>query len=307
MGAPRAVRAVLPVLSLVSFVVMIIFNIAAATGFTKGLFRNTTGAISGRYSLGVTPAGWTFSIWGFIYAWNALWVAHALSALCRRGQEGPLYAEASATPPAFHLIWLLNNAINVAWLFLWDAELFIPSLIFLAFVPFTLYLMLALSYRSVQLLLKTIAPRELWLTRILAHNGLAMYATWTTIATLLNLGVVLRYDGGVSGSATDSAVLAILALEVLTWFVLEVAVLERHVRYTLTVYPVVIVALSGSVSQNYDTESPSGNDVFTVVLLGVTCALLVARLALAAWRHAAQPRGVAGIPGGAAETSSVQL
>ncbi|XP_078720098.1 uncharacterized protein LOC144936810 isoform X2 [Lampetra fluviatilis] len=281
MGAPRAVRAVLPVLSLVSFVVMIIFNIAAATGFTKGLFRNTTGAISGRYSLGVTPAGWTFSIWGFIYAWNALWVAHTLSALCRRGQEGPLYAEASATPPAFHLIWLLNNAINVAWLFLWDAD--------------------------VQLLLKTIAPRELWLTRILAHNGLAMYATWTTIATLLNLGVVLRYDGGVSGSATDSAVLAILALEVLTWFVLEVAVLERHVRYTLTVYPVVIVALSGSVSQNYDTESPSGNDVFTVVLLGVTCALLVARLALAAWRHAAQPCGVAGIPGGAAETSSVQL
>ncbi len=35
-----------------------------------GIYENTTGEISDKYPLEITPADWTFSIWGFIYAYQ---------------------------------------------------------------------------------------------------------------------------------------------------------------------------------------------------------------------------------------------
>lgn len=45
-------------------------------------------------------------------------------------------------------------------------------------------------------------------------------------------------------------------------FVLENFVLDKHVRYVLIVYPVVIWALSGNLDKNYNAESPSRNGIF---------------------------------------------
>lgn len=49
-------------------------------------------------------------------------------------------------------------------------------------------------------------------------------------------------------------------------FSVENFVIEKHVRYILTVYPVVIYALSGSLSRNYDAAAPGRNAVFTGAL-----------------------------------------
>ncbi len=35
-----------------------------------GVYNDDTGAISDKYNLEITPAGWTFAIWGFIYAYQ---------------------------------------------------------------------------------------------------------------------------------------------------------------------------------------------------------------------------------------------
>ncbi|KAG9347731.1 hypothetical protein JZ751_003745 [Albula glossodonta] len=72
-------------------------------------------------------------------------------------------------------------------------------------------------------------------------------------------------------------------------FVLENFVLEKHVRYILTVYPVVIMALSGNMTKNYDSASPSQNGIFIAVLLAVASVLFVVRVALVIWRHLKQP------------------
>lgn len=45
-------------------------------------------------------------------------------------------------------------------------------------------------------------------------------------------------------------------------FVLEQLVLDKHVRYILIIYPVVIWALSGNLDKNYDAKSPSRNGIF---------------------------------------------
>lgn len=46
-------------------------------------------------------------------------------------------------------------------------------------------------------------------------------------------------------------------------FAVENFVIEKHVRYVLTVYPVIIVALSGILSKHYDAAAPGRNAVFS--------------------------------------------
>ena len=59
--------------------------------FISAVFTQSTGAVSDENYLEITPAGWTFSIWGFIYAWQVLWIAYGLSTICREGINGYLY------------------------------------------------------------------------------------------------------------------------------------------------------------------------------------------------------------------------
>lgn len=49
------------------------------------------------------------------------------------------------------------------------------------------------------------------------QNGLALYATWTTIATLLNFAVVLIYKWDVSNETATTACLSILTLMLVMW------------------------------------------------------------------------------------------
>lgn len=48
-----------------------------------GPFRYSTGNVSGRYETEITPAGWTFSIWGVIYTWLLLMVLYQTTYLFR--------------------------------------------------------------------------------------------------------------------------------------------------------------------------------------------------------------------------------
>lgn len=45
-------------------------------------------------------------------------------------------------------------------------------------------------------------------------------------------------------------------------FGIENFLLYQHVRYILTIYPVVIIALVGNVTKHYDPAAPSANAIF---------------------------------------------
>lgn len=45
-------------------------------------------------------------------------------------------------------------------------------------------------------------------------------------------------------------------------FVLENSVLDKYVRYILTIYPSVIWALTGVFTKNYDAANPTRNNIF---------------------------------------------
>lgn len=280
----KILRLSLIVLSQIAYIVALIINALAGPG--KGPFQHSTGNVSDRYQTEITPAGWTFSIWGVIYSWLFLMNIYFLSWLCRG-----LYSSPAILPSVFFVSWIINLILNCSWLVLWDRELMIAALIVLALIAFTNYLLIYFScvgLRAHGSWLKQHHPKDLFCIIVLVQNGIATYATWTTIATLLNFTVVLNM-ASVSATNAATASLCILLLEVIIWFSVENFLIEKHVRYILSVYPVIIYALSGSLSKHYDSTAPGRNAVFSVVLLVLACNVFVVRLTLVVWRHRTRP------------------
>ncbi len=93
--------------------------------FSKiGLFTNTTGNISNGNEVNITPAGWTFSTWGIIYTWQALWLIFNIFLIFRRHEMSRLYREPPVLTIVFHILMFSNFALNITWLFLWDRQYF---------------------------------------------------------------------------------------------------------------------------------------------------------------------------------------
>ncbi|XP_061094971.1 uncharacterized protein LOC133126646 [Conger conger] len=290
MGDHNPARVVLLVLSLMVYIIVLAFNAMAGPGI--GPFIQTTKNVSDLYDTEITPSGWTFSIWGIIYAFLTAMLIYIFTALCRRNAYGWMYCSPAVLPYGFFVSWIVNMSLNIIWLILWDRELMIPGLIVLALVAFTNYLMVFFSCHGLHAYgawLNKYHRADLWCLRVLVQNGICVYTTWTTIATLINFNIVLTYEAGVSKSDGGTVCLAILLTEVITWFVLENFVLEKHVRYILTIYPVVIMALAGNMTKNFDSAAPSRNGILIALLLAVACTLFLVRVALVTWRHVKQP------------------
>ena len=111
--------------------------------FITELFPKSIGNISDTYYTDITPAGWTFSIWGFIYTWQVnkqdlyklkqlyliifnvkgIWLVYSFVCLFRRTKSGYyLYIK----PDFFHygifIAYIANLVSNIIWIFLWGYE-----------------------------------------------------------------------------------------------------------------------------------------------------------------------------------------
>ncbi|XP_045618892.1 uncharacterized protein [Procambarus clarkii] len=257
----------------------------------QGFFESTVGNLSAKYEIDVTPAGFTFMIWSVIYIWLLLAHLYALILMCRRNAVGPVYTSPSVLTSSFLLTYTFNLMANVAWLFVWDNELIVFASALLWFIVLTNWMAFGMLHYSVYRhgpWMCHHAKVDLWMYRVLWHNGMALYTTWSTIAALLNLGVALRYAAGLDMQYVVYVVLGALSGIMILWFVLENTILDRYVRYTITPYAVVIVALVGIYIKQY-AESTTETGYFIVVLLGVAVFCFVARLGLVIVRACKNP------------------
>ncbi|XP_053185809.1 uncharacterized protein LOC128368915 [Scomber japonicus] len=283
MKANSVSRIFVIILCAVVYVAVLVINGLAGAG--RGVFHSSTGNVSARYETDITPADWTFSIWGVIYTWLTLMVIY-ITLYAFRGSWAQCLL-----PYAFYFCWLSNMVMNMIWLVLWDRELMLAAMVILILIVITNYCALffccfATDYYGMWL--QTYYPKDLACLRILVQNGLALYTTWTSIASLINFSLVLHLWGVVKSTAA-SASLCILFAELMGWFILENWVLDRWVRNILTVYPVVIVALIGNVFKHFNPADPTPNSIFMVVLLVVACVLLVFRICTVIWRNMRRP------------------
>ncbi|XP_023263652.1 uncharacterized protein LOC111656237 [Seriola lalandi dorsalis] len=276
------------VLALIFFIITMVFNVLAGPGIYP--FLSTTGNVSDEFVTEITPAGWTFSIWSIIYIFLALVLLYLFSGIFRKNVYGYVYCSPAVLPHGFYVAWCLNLGFNTGWLFLWDRMLIPAALAFLILIALTNYILIFFScfgLHNYGAWLNKYHQVDLWLHRVLIQNGVAIYATWTTIASLVNLAVVLKYNANMSQADAATVSLAVLTVLLFVWFMLENTVLDKHVRFIFTIYPVVIWALTGVVMKN--TAASTRNNIFTDALLAVACLFCGARVFLVTWKQIKQP------------------
>ncbi|GAB1610504.1 uncharacterized protein LOC115221566 [Argonauta hians] len=259
----------------------------------SSLFNQTISEVSRKYSSSITPAPQTFIIWSVIYLWQVIWLVYGMSLVCRRQSGNLLYVFPPILTTTFYFAYAANNVFTIAWTFVWTRELLGVSLAMLVGAVLCLYLSLYCVfknlYKFLNLLYKEGLGTDVWLMRLVVQNGLAMYATWSTFATLLNFTIVLFEDFGIDKNMAGTVTLALAALFMLLWFMLDCIILDKYVRYTFTPYVVLIVAFSGIMVQHFDLSLHPRNSILTCVLLVLSALMLLCKFVTVSWLHSHQP------------------
>lgn len=272
-----------------TFILACAFNALAASGAGTaiGLTKNTTGNISALYETPITPAGWTFGIWGIIYTQQAAWLLYGIVSIFRISQAGKLYCSPNVLPPSIYILFIINLIGNVAWLILWDGEQMIAALVMCFFMSNPLYMAISVacstmqSYKE-QLYVVGLKRDILWL-RLLVQNGLATYGTWLVVATLINLVIVLHYSAGLAADKATYIAQCLLLVILVIYHCVTNFVLNMYTRYLISPYFVLIWALAGIVDKHPVTD---GNGIFSVCLLAAVIGLCINKFALDCYRYA---------------------
>ncbi|CAH0279285.1 hypothetical protein SRABI96_03928 [Peribacillus sp. Bi96] len=142
----------------------------------------TSGEVSDKLDVLFTPAGYVFSIWGFIYFLLAIWVFRQFLS---KHQNSPAY---KASFPWF----ALSCALNGAWLLAWHYEHFLLS-VFIIIALLTTLMVIYTSIKKVEHTTFDLFP-------------FSVYTGWVSVATMADIAYYLTYiewDGfGVSNAWT---------------------------------------------------------------------------------------------------------
>nr|CAB3262978.1 uncharacterized protein LOC100186076 [Phallusia mammillata] len=265
-----------------------------------GLFYNTLSNLNNKYAQQVSPKSIAFGIiWPIIYFWNLVGIIYIVVSCFLPVAKSPVKMAPSLVPKTFLISYCAAFIVTVGWLFAFDREVMGLS--------FALLLVAALSvYVSVGALCKAAADNAealekdnkvvFWLMRILVQNGLSLLGTWLTVATLVNLAVVIIYEdsfgleaavqrGTISIVNGSTVSLVILLVIVITWFVLENFVLEKYCRYLYTIYPVFILATSALIDKLRALPNGKQNLIIASVDLAVVLVAFIVRVILAVYRR----------------------
>ena len=198
-------------------IIVIATLVTIALNIFSGLITGkSVAAISNRFPVPVTPAGWAFSVWGIIYTGL---IAFAIY------QALP----SQRTNPRLQRIgywYVLSCAANVAWLFLWVNEQITLSL--LAMV--VLLLSLITLYVRADMNRTNIARIERWCVNI----PFGIYMGWITVATIVNVTVVL-FNLGWTGWGISPETWTMFLLVVGTVITLSVGITRIDIAYIATV------------------------------------------------------------------------
>ena len=260
-------------INLVVFIIVTILNYFSTK--SGKVFPKATGKVSDDYQTEVTPAGSTFAIWGFIYIYQLAWVIYSLTLLCRNAPD--------ILPTSFYVSFTFATIFNLSWLLVWSREHLGLAFVFIALIGIFLEASLYFSFTSLERYIEKLRSGEsppsatdVWCIRMLVHNGIIFYTTWVTVATCLNMTIVLQYDLEANGSKAALGSLIILFLIIVVWFLLENFVFAAYTRFTFTEYIVLVVALSGILKKNW--TDGKGNQGFVMFLLVLSAILLILRL-----------------------------
>jgi len=193
---------VLHVGNAVAFGAVILVN--ALAGSTTLIGGRNTADVSAAFPTLITPAGFTFSIWGVIYA---LLAAFVIFQFLPRHRQDPFNKQVG-------YFFILSSLFNIVWLFLWQNEYVVASVL----VIFALFVSLAITYLRLNVG-RAEAPRG---ERVCVHLPFSVYLGWITIASIADVsaGLVSISWTGLGLPPTEWAQLVVIVALAITLTVL---------------------------------------------------------------------------------------
>ena len=271
--------------STVAFCATVIINAILSSNIARDVgVKESIGRVARDNPVDILPATWTFSIWLLIYLWQGLWITYAWVFVFRA-------SAINSVNQWIHALFIISCGFNIAWLFLFGNEEFTGSFVVLLLLELTLDAMIGVasytSYHQTQELIENGQKWDVILTQVFLNNGISVYETWVTIAVQVNFAVALQYDYDVSRSVASIVALCIILVELGGWFIAEITILDRFVRYTLIVYPVVVWSFAGIIANNY--KEGEASSILAVVAICIACCVMVARFVLTIVYHLKRP------------------
>ena len=271
----------------IAFVAALIVNTLAFLPIADKLgFKNTTSEVSDMFYTQVTPAWWTFAVWSAIYVWQAAWIGYGWTFVLQDSSAVVPFSTKSL------ILYALVNVCNVIWIYLWGNELPQYSYPVLFILELLLYASIrneaqhifqieqsANYYTVVHKDVTDLLGFNLNFARNLILNGMSMYATWITVANLINLAIVLQYYGPFSAALAGTISLVLLGADVVIYFVLENTLIGNFSRYVFVVYPTFSWALFGVLYAHANEMDCERNELITLLLLVGSAILCIGKLA----------------------------
>lgn len=159
-------------INLIFYAGMLVINGLASFGKLNGV---STGEVSKEYGSLITPAGWTFSIWGAVYLLLLFFVV--VPFIKPDGSIAKLGANLALWFP-------LSCALNILWITLWHGKRIVLSWAVMIALFLVLYFMFAAITKGTY--------------SIAAGAGISVYFGWICVAMLANtmaMAVSLGLDG----------------------------------------------------------------------------------------------------------------
>ncbi len=240
--------------NILAFVFTIIVNSLA--GSTTLIGGQVTADISDANFTLITPAGYVFSIWGVIYVLLGIFVVfQALPS-----QKGKDFQN------KIGWLFVLSSIVNIVWLFLWQYE----YLIFSVVLMFILLASLIAIYLRLDIGKSTVDLRE----KIAVHLPFSTYLGWITIASIANVATTLvsiNWDG----FGLDLEIWALLIIIIALLLSLIVIITRKDVAYSLVIIWAFIGISAAQTVQNIITLTQISA---IIVLVAIIARIIIQKL-----------------------------
>ena len=238
------------------FILTVIVNSIA--GSTTLIGGRDTATVSNNNPTLITPAGYVFSIWGIIYILLGAFVVY--QALPR--ERGSDYHR------KIGWLFVLSSLINIAWIFVWQFESLILSVVLI----FALLLSLIAIYLRLNIGRSKVKTSE----RLAVHLPFSVYLGWITIASIADVAVTLTaysWDGFGISPETWAIIVVAVAL-VITMLMLGI---RKDVAYALVVIWALVGIGVNQTNPNVVLTTQIGAIILAVATLAIVVLLVVKR------------------------------
>jgi len=244
----------LAILNIVTFLFAFTMSMLGQTDVV-GIYNMTD--ISAKYETGITPAGFTFSIWSLIYLGLLVMLIFQLVQAIKKDENYSTNKEVLQMGRVF----AINQLAISLWIYTWLNDMPGISFLLLLVQLYTLYI--------IDRRLRLLNPKKGKISLFITQLPLSLYFGWITIATLANFAAWLASLGWLANMGVNLYVS--YALLMVATVIGAVVVYFRHnIFYGL----VIIWAIYGIIMKRFEADTEALHSIIYLGSFGMIIILL---------------------------------